>query len=194
MLPWTLAAFIAVIWLIPFDSLELNVSPDRPDARPDRAARRRAPWGLALVGRDRGVPWLRLTWIHVALGAFLAFALLSVVLDARYLNQTLELDLSLKKLPLIFSYVAVFALTASAIRRREVPAFLTYTLLLAVICALGMIYEYRFAENLFWNLTDSLFPGFFTLSGQLDPGAPSTASAGAWSGVPARSRSKPSRC
>ena len=45
-------------------------------------------------------PRLRLTWIHAALGVFLACAFLSVVLDARYLNQTLEFDLSLKKLPL----------------------------------------------------------------------------------------------
>ena len=159
--------------MIPFNSLELNAS-FPIDLSLDRLVLPvvAVAWALALVGRAQGVPWLGLTWIHVALGAFLVCALLSVVLDARYLNQTLELDLSLKKLPLIVSYVSVFAITASAIRRREVPAFLTYTLALAVICALGMIYEYRYSQNPFYNLTDSLFPGFFTLSGQTDGGHP----------------------
>ncbi len=172
LLPWTLALFIAVVWLVPFNSLELAASLPI-DLTLDRLVLPvvAIAWALALIGRARNVPWLGLTWIHVALGAFLGCALLSVVLDAHYLNQTLELSLSLKKLPLIVSYVAVFALTASAVRRREVPAFLTYTLLLAVICALGMIYEYRYSQNLFWNLTDNLSPGLFTFSGQVDGGA-----------------------
>ena len=55
-------------------------------------------WGLALAAHGRSSRGSGLTWIHVALAFFLAVALLSVVLDARYLNQTLELDLSLKKL------------------------------------------------------------------------------------------------
>ena len=171
LLPWTLAAFIAVVWLVPFNSLELNGS-FPIDLTLDRLVLPMVAvaWALALVGRARGVPWLGLTWIHIALGAFLVCALLSVVLDARYLNQTLELDLSLKKLPLIVSYVSVFAITASAVRRREVPAFLSYTLALSVICAVGMIYEYRYSQNPFYNLTDNLVPGLFTLSGQTDGG------------------------
>ena len=102
-----LAAFIALIWLVPFNSLELErLLPDRPVARPDRASGRRAsPGRWRWLRTATSVPRLRLTWIHVALGVFLVVALLSVVLDARYLNQTLELDLSLKKLPLLLSYV-----------------------------------------------------------------------------------------
>ena len=60
-------------------------------------------------------PRWRITWIHVALGAFVACASLSVVLTARYLNQTLELELALKKLPLLISYVSVFVIVASAV-------------------------------------------------------------------------------
>ena len=170
-LPWTLAVFIALIWLVPFNSLELNASVGI-DMTLDRIVLPVVAlfWGLALLAHGTIVPRLRLTWIHVALAFFLAVALLSVVLDARYLNQTLELDLSLKKLPLLVSYIAVFVLTASAVRRREVPAFLSLTLGLAVICAIGMIYEYRSNDNPFWNLSDGLLPGF-SLSGQLDPEA-----------------------
>ncbi|MGZ5335937.1 MAG: O-antigen ligase family protein [Solirubrobacterales bacterium] len=171
-LPWTLAGFIALIWLVPFNTLALNVSLPI-DLSLDRIVLPvvAISWALALLARSAVAPRLRLTWIHAALGVFLIIALLSVVLDARYLNQTLELELSLKKLPLLVSYVSLFVITASAVRRKEVPAFLSYTLLLAVVCALGMIYEYRTEQNLFWNLSDSLLPGAFTLGGQLDPGA-----------------------
>ena len=172
LLPWTLAGFIALIWLVPFNTLALNVSLPI-DLSLDRIVLPVVAifWVLALVARGTVAPRLRLTWIHTALGVFLIIALLSVVLDARYLNQTLELDLSLKKLPLLVSYISLFLITASAVRRKEVPAFLSFTLLLAVVCALGMIYEYRSEQNLFWNLSDTLLPGPFTLSGQLDPGA-----------------------
>ena len=72
---------------------------------------------LAFVGRSSFAPRIRLTWIHAALGLFLMLALLSVVLDAPYLDQTLELPLALKKLPLLFSYMSLFVITASAVRR-----------------------------------------------------------------------------
>jgi hypothetical protein len=169
-LPWTLAGFIALIWLVPFNTLTLNVSLPI-DLSLDRLVLPVVAifWALALAAHGTVAPRLRLTWIHTALGVFLIIALLSVVLDARYLNQTMELDLSLKKLPLLASYISLFVITASAVRRKEVPAFLSYTLLLAVLCALGMIYEYRSGQNLFWNLSDSLFRGPFTLGGQLAP-------------------------
>ena len=169
-LPWTLAGFIALIWLVPFNSLALNVSLPI-DLSLDRIMLPivAISWALALIAHSTVAPRLRLTWIHAALGVFLIIALLSVVLDARYLNETLELDLSLKKLPLLLSFVSLFVITASAVRREEVPAFLSYTLLLAVVCALGMIYEYRSEQNLFWNLSDSVFRGPFTLGGQLAP-------------------------
>ena len=169
-LPWTLAGFIALIWLVPFNTLTLSVSLPI-DLSLDRIMLPvvAISWALALMAHSTVAPRLRLTWIHAALGVFLIIALLSVVLDARYLNQTLELDLSLKKLPILVSFVALFVITASAVRREEVPAFLSYTLLLAVVCALGMIYEYRSEQNLFWNLSDSLFRGPFTLGGQVAP-------------------------
>jgi hypothetical protein len=111
-----------------------------------------------------------LTWIHAAIGVFVACAFLSVVLDAGYLSQTLELDLAFKKLPLLISFVSLFVIAASALRRTEIPAFLNYTLILAVACAAGIIFEYRFHHNLFYDWSDKLLPGFFSVS-ELDPTA-----------------------
>ncbi len=170
-LPWMLAGFIAVLWLMPFNSINLNASLpiDLPLDRLILPAIAFA-WLIALVAGGRAAPRFRMTWIHGALGAFLIVALLSVVLGAHYLNQTLELELALKKLATIVSYVLLFVITASVIRRGEVRPFLTYTLVLAVICALGMIYEYRSGFNLFWEWSDKLMPGIFNVERQLEVG------------------------
>lgn len=168
-LPWMFAGFIGLIWLTPFNNIALTASLPI-ELRLDRIV---LPfvvivWLLALAARGRFAPRLRLTWIHVAIGALLACAFLSVVTDARYLNQTLELSLSLKKLPLILAYVSVFVIASSAIRRREVRPFLSYTLGLAIICAIGMIIEYRTKQNLFWHWSQKLLPSIFTVNGALN--------------------------
>jgi putative inorganic carbon (hco3(-)) transporter len=170
-LPWLLAGFIAMLWLTPFDRIELAASTPI-DLKLDRLV---LPflvgaWLLSFVAGGKAKPRLRITGIHLALGAFVALAFLSVVLDAHYLNQTLEFDLSLKKLPLLVSYVSLFVIVASSVRRTEVGAFMTYTLVLAVICGVGIIWEYRFKTNLFSIWSGKLLPGGFRLNGDLIPG------------------------
>ncbi len=173
LLPWTLAGFIALLWLTPFNNIQLDASLP-VELRLDRLVLPFVAlvWLLALASGGRLAPRLRMTWIHVALGGLLACAFLSVVTDARYLNHSLELQLSLKKLPLIVSYVSLFVIAASAVRRAEVRPFMTYTLGLSIICAVGMIWEYRMKQNLFWDWSDKLLPsGIFSISGALPGGA-----------------------
>ena len=159
-LPWMLAVFIAVLWLIPFNDIQLNVSAP-VELRFDRLVLPLVAivWLMACVAGGRAAPRLRMTWIHAAIGALLACAFLSVVTDARYLNQTLEFTLSLKKLPLIVAYVSLFVIVASGVRRGEVRSFMSYTLGLAVLVGIGMIWEYHTSHNLFWDLANKL-PGF----------------------------------
>jgi hypothetical protein len=161
-LPWMVAAFIAMLWLTPFTKIELAFSTPI-DMKLDRIVLPFvvAVWVLALAAGGRLAPRLRATPIHLAVGVFVACAFLSVVLDARYLNQTLELDLALKKLPLLLSYVAFFVIVASGVRRTEVRAFMTYSLVLAVICAMAVIWEYRFKQNIFSIWTPKLLPPGF---------------------------------
>ncbi len=168
-LPWMVAVLIAVIFLIPFNDIQLNVSLPI-DLKFDRLV---LPfiigtWALVLAAGGPNAPKLRLTWIHVALGAVVAVAFLSLVLDARGLNQTLEFDTSIKKLTLLASYVSLFVVVASVVRRTEVHAFMTFTLLLAIATALGMILEYRFEYNPFYSISDTLLPGIFQV-GIIDP-------------------------
>ncbi len=165
-LPWLLAFFIAMLWLVPFEQIQLNVA--LPIGLPlDRLV---LPfliglWILAISARGRGAPRLRLTWIHGAVGAFMTVALLSVVLNAPDLNHTQELMEGLKRVPLFMSYLSLFVIVASVVRPSEVRAFLNYMLVLALIMAVGMIIEYRLAYNVFYDLSARLLPGFFTVGG-----------------------------
>jgi hypothetical protein len=164
-LPWMLAAFVAMLWLIPFDSIQLNI-PTPIDLKLDRIV---LPfivvtWVLSLAIGGRGAPRLRLTWIHAAVAAYVVFAFLSVILDAGSLNQALELDTSLKKLPLLISYLMLFLMMASVIRPAEVRAFLKYTLGLSVLCALGMIWEHKGFHNPFVDLSKKLLPSPFEVT------------------------------
>ena len=165
LMPWTLAIFIAVVWLVPFNQIQLNVSLPI-DPKFDRLVLPvvLAAWALALAAGGTLAPRIRLTWIHAAIAAFVAAAFASVVLSAHGLNQTGELDLSVKKLPLLLSYLSLFVVASSGVRHSEVRPFLTYSLVLAVICGLGLILEYRFKVNLFFEIPHRLLPGFFNVA------------------------------
>ena len=159
LLPWSVAGLMAMIWLTPFDRIQLamngpvNITLDRM-VLPIIAA----IWLIALTAGAGARPRVRITPVHVALAVFIACALLSVALDARPLNHTSDLMLSIKKLPLLISYLSIFVIVASSVRRTEAAAFMTYTVILAVICGIEVIYEYRYKQNLFTNWTQTLLP------------------------------------
>ena len=175
-----------MIWLTPFDKIQLAASEAPINITLDRIVLPIVAviWLIALTAgpgaaRDCGSPACT-----SRSAVFVACAFLSVVLDARYLNHTGDLMLSIKKLPLLVSYVSIFVIVASSVRRSEVPAFMTYSLVLAVICGLEVIYEYHFHQNLFnvwtqrtasatrsswWPATQG--PSLDSLGRSLDPGS-----------------------
>jgi O-Antigen ligase len=162
LLPWMIAGFIAMLWLVPFNGVLLNASLPI-DLNLDRLV---LPvivltWVVALAAGGPGAPRWRFTPIHAALAAFALVAGLSVVLNADALDRTLVLDLSVKKLTLLVAYLSFFVVVASAVRPAEVPAFLKYMLGLAVICAICVIWEYRTGFNIFYDLTTRALPGVF---------------------------------
>jgi hypothetical protein len=163
-LPWMIAGFIAVLWLVPFNSIELTANLPF-DLKFDRLVLPFvfAVWVLALAAGGRATPRIRITWVHAGIAAFVGTACLSVVLDAGYLNHTLDFDLAAKKIVLLVSYLLLFVIVASVLRPAEVHAFLTYSLVLAVICAIGTIWEFRFRYNVFYSVSDAVLPGIFKI-------------------------------
>ena len=163
-MPWLTALLMAVVFLMPFNDIMLDVSLPI-DLYFDRLI---LPviigvWAIALAAGGFHAPRLRLTWIHAAIGAYVGIAGLSVVLGARDIQHAQEWDLAVKKLALLASYVSLFVIVSSSIRRTEVRAFMTYTLILGSLCALGVIIEYRFAFNIFYRLSDAALPGVFSI-------------------------------
>jgi hypothetical protein len=161
-LPWMIAAFMVVLWLVPFDSIQLGGASLPVQLKFDRIV---LPvivvvWILALAAGGRAAPRLRFTWVHAGVVGFAALAGLTLVVNAHYLTSTLQLDRGVKQLTLLGAYVFFFLVVTSSVRRSEVPVFLRFILGLAVIAALGTIIEYRFQYNIFYDLAHRLLPGF----------------------------------
>ena len=160
LLPWSIAGLIAMIWLTPFDRLQLGGGGTPINITLDRVV---IPivaviWLIAFTAGPGASPRLKVTRVHVAMGAYLACAFLSVVLDAQYLNHTSELAISVKKVPLLVSYMSIFFIVASSIRKSEVRAFMSFTLALAVIVGLEAVYEYHTHTDLFLTVLGHLGP------------------------------------
>ena len=160
-LPWMIAFFLFVLWLVPFDAIQFGASLP-VELKFDRIL---LPiivltWVIALAIGGRAAPRLRPSWVHAGVLAFVGLAGLTFVINAHYLNQTLELATAVKRLSQLIAFVTFFVLIASIVRRSEVRAFLRYTLVLAVIAAIGTLIEYRFQYNVFYDVAHRLLPGF----------------------------------
>jgi polysaccharide biosynthesis protein PslJ len=159
LLPWMLATFLAMIWLTPFDNVDLPISLPL-DASLDRPllGAMAVLWILALSG-SVGFGRLRSSGVHRALAIFALIATLSILLNHETLARLGELDTAIKKLVLLFSYGAFFVIAVSVIRPAEVPRLVKFMLGLASITAIGVLVEYRLGYNAFYNWTGLVFPG-----------------------------------
>ena len=165
LLPWMIAAFLAMLWLVPINAILVQASLP-VDLKLDRLV---LPvivlvWLLSLAAGRPGAPRWRFTRIHAAIAVFVAVAFLSVVLNAAYLDHTLELGVAIKQLFLLGAFVLLFLVVASAVRATEIRAFMTFILILATICAVGIIWEYRVGTNLFYSWSAKLLPGFLHIT------------------------------
>jgi hypothetical protein len=164
-LPWMVAGFIGMLWLLPINAITIQASLP-VDLKLDRLV---LPvvvitWLLSLAAGGPGAPRWRFTKIHAAVAAFVAVAFLSVVLNAPSLASALEFSLAVKKLTLLAAFFSLFLLVASIVRPSEIRAFMTLTLGLSVLCAVGILWEYRFGTNLFYTWSGKLLPGFFQVT------------------------------
>lgn len=167
LLPWGIAGFLTVLWLLPFDAITVPGVPLPVESTLDRVL---FPvvvglWlAWFLVGRARGNLRAPVTSIDVAMLVFLCIAVLSVVLNAPTLVVLGELDFSVKKLAILSSLVLFFYVVATGVRPSELHAFSVLLVVLASLAALGVVYEYRTGANIFYNWSDRLLPGFFSVA------------------------------
>lgn len=157
-LPWALAGFMAMLWLLPFDSIDLPLGLPL-EAKLDRPVLLLivALWVLSLTILD-GAQRVRFTPIHYAFVGFVLIAILSLVYNAETTVRLGEMELGVRKLALLISYLTLFVVVASGVRPGEVRAFMTFMCGLAVVTALAVIWEYRWEYNVFFTWTHSILP------------------------------------
>jgi hypothetical protein len=159
LLPWTLAAFMVMLWVTPFDNTELPI-PLPLDATLDRPLllALMVLWAVALATRE-GVNRLSIGPVHWAFAVFGLIAVASILLNFDVLTRLGEASPAVKKLALLFTYGVLFVIAASAIRPSEIPKFTALMVGLASLTAIGVIVEYRTGFNAFYSWGGQLFPG-----------------------------------
>lgn len=160
LLPWSLAAFVAMLFLVPFDAMAITAAkPDRP-----LVVLIIGIWLISLaVLRGESRPRLSGTVLHGAILLFLGTAVLSLLLNADTLRIHGEFGLGVKKLLLLVSFITVFAIAASALRPAEARAFVPLIVGLGCVAAIGTIWEYRMGYNPFYEIGGKLVPGGYDM-------------------------------
>jgi hypothetical protein len=163
-LPWMVAAFMVLVWVVPFEALSLPGPADRP-----LLVAFVLVWIMSMLAvRGAARPRLRLTGVHLAALALLLVAAASAVLNAEALANLHEIGLVLKKIGLLGTLLLFLMLVGSSVRAAEVPRLITLMLWLAAIAAIGTIVEYRLHYNVFYELLHTLAPSRVAVPPDLD--------------------------
>ena len=143
-LPWLAAAFMLMLWLVPFDSITAPFSLGA-DSKLDRLALvvMFGAWALLSAAGGRQGPRFRSSPLNVAILIFLVAVFASLFTRLPILSNLDELVPSLKQLALLLSYFALFYFVATVLRAKEVPNFLNFMMILACLTAVGTLLEYR---------------------------------------------------
>jgi hypothetical protein len=151
-LPWLLAGFMAMVFLVPFDSIILKVHLPA-NASLDRVflvVMVAVFLGTKAVQKRRGAR-RRLTPVEVAVLTFGAIALLSIVLNIDRIYQENEFGFVTKGFIALVAYGVFFFVVIATLRPEEMPAFSRLILVLACLTALGAFYESRTGYNVFYK-------------------------------------------
>jgi hypothetical protein len=164
-LPWLIAGFLACVFLVPIDAIQLKVH------LPFSSTFDRffitvivLVWlgGTVLGNRSRFVR-LRPKWWAVGMIAFVAFAILSIVVNVPRITNLGEWGYTEKKLAVLFGLVALFAVFALTLRVSELRAFSVLIVVLAAIAATGVIYEEKSGENPFYTVAEKTLTPIATI-------------------------------
>lgn len=164
-LPWLFAALLAMIFLVPFDAIRLNVAlPVSSDLDRFVVMALVAVWAIGTALRKRqAVERLRPAGWAIGMIAFLLVAVASIAFNVERITNLGEWDDAQKHLAVLFSMAAVFAIVALNLRASELRAFSILIVLLAVITAAGTIYEKKSGYNVFYETSAAVFSPIATV-------------------------------
>jgi hypothetical protein len=151
-LPWALAAFLAMLFLVPIDSTELKVQLP-VGSQIDRFAVVGLVFLWLVVGGDQRA-FLRTRRSKLYVGAafvFLVLAVASLLLDVGRIINLDDFSLAIKRFGLLGSFLIVSWFTLTALRFEDLRGFSSYLLGLATVMAIGMLVERHTGYNAFYN-------------------------------------------
>ena len=159
LLPWCLAGISVMLWLAPFDAMQLPISLP-VDAKLDRFALglTLALWLLVVVSGSTGRPRPRPSVVGAALLVWLGAITVSIIVNLPQLTQAGELSGAVKAASLALSFAALFLIVATTLRADEVGPLLTLNLALACITAIGVVVQFRTGTNYFFKVAGAI-PG-----------------------------------
>jgi putative inorganic carbon (HCO3(-)) transporter len=149
-LPWLLAAFLVMLFLVPFGAIKFRLHLPA-DATPDRLLVVAMIVALVvgvqprLTGKKR-----QLGAVEYAVLLFTAVALISVVVNASRLYRLEYFPFVEKSMLQLLSYVAFFFIVVKTVRISEIPALSRLILRLSCITAVGVLIESRTGFNVFY--------------------------------------------
>jgi O-antigen ligase len=158
-LPWLFAALLVMIFLVPFDAMQLKVAmPVSSDFDRFLVIAIVAVWGVGTaLGRPQSVERLRPPGWAVGMIAFLLVAVASIAFNVERITNLGEWDDAQKHLAVLFSLAAVFAIVTLNLRASELRPFSVLIVVLAVITATGTIYEKKTGFNVFYETSSAVF-------------------------------------
>ena len=151
-LPWVLAAFVAMLFLVPVDSTELRVHLP-VDSHVDRFAvvGLLVAW-IVFGGDQRALLRTKRSKLGVfAVCLFMALAFASIVFGAERIAILGELKLSEKHFALLLSFLVLFWFTLTALRFEDVRGFATFLIGIGTFVAFWMLIERRTGYNFFFE-------------------------------------------
>jgi len=167
-LPWLIAAFVVMLWLVPFDAIDLPI-PLPMDSKLDRfvLGAMALAWIFSLLSTDPGRARLRRpTGVDIAAVLFLTVCVASVLINVERIAIDDELELAIKKIALIASFVIFYAIVSTSLRPAELRSFSILIVALAAFTAVGIVIEYRLDRNLFFEWSDKLLPASFDVGAE----------------------------
>jgi hypothetical protein len=158
-MPWLVAGFIAMIFLVPFEAVHPKVSLP-VSSYLDRffVVLLVASWAVGgLIGRREAVTRIRPRGWAAGVAAFLFVAIASIAINVDRITNLNEWEVAQKRMMVLLSLLAVFAIVALTLRVSELRPFAVLIVVLASITAAGTIYEQKTGYNVFYETATSVF-------------------------------------
>ncbi len=158
-MPWLLAAFLVMIFLVPFEAIHLDVPlPVSSDLDRFFVAGLVAAFALcALIGERERIVRLRPRGWATGLIAFGFVAVASIAVNVDRITNLGEWETAQKRLAVLVALIALGVVVTLTLRVAELRRFAVLIAVLATVTAAGTIVEQRTGTNLFYDVSGAVF-------------------------------------